>query len=47
MYWGVKKKLSLFSLLQIQEMEISRMKAERILREHKGNVVDALTELVN
>ncbi|KAK7096040.1 huntingtin-interacting protein K-like [Littorina saxatilis] len=33
--------------LIIQEMEIPRMKAERVLREHKGNVVDALTELVN
>lgn len=32
---------------QVQEMEIPRNKAERILREHKGNVVEALTELIN
>ncbi|PVD36373.1 hypothetical protein C0Q70_03355 [Pomacea canaliculata] len=33
--------------LIVQEMEISRVKAERVLREHKGNVVEALTELIN
>ena len=35
-----------FFLLQVNEMEVNRMVAERKLREHKGNVVEALTELV-
>lgn len=33
--------------LQMSEMEISRAAAERSLREHMGNVVDALIALTN
>lgn len=33
--------------LQINEMEIPRTLAERKLREHRGNVVEALIELTN
>uniref|UniRef100_A0A0A9WYV2 Huntingtin-interacting protein K n=1 Tax=Lygus hesperus TaxID=30085 RepID=A0A0A9WYV2_LYGHE len=33
--------------LIVNEFEISRPKAERVLREHLGNVVDALTALTN
>ncbi|BES96018.1 unnamed protein product [Nesidiocoris tenuis] len=33
--------------LIVTEFEISRPKAERVLREHHGNVVDALTALTN
>merc|ERR1711894_585839 len=33
--------------LIVQEMEISRMAAERKLREHQGNVVATLIELTN
>ncbi|KAL5020435.1 hypothetical protein ScPMuIL_003327 [Solemya velum] len=33
--------------LIVYEMEISRAVAERKLREHKGNVVEALVELTN
>jgi NACalpha-BTF3-like transcription factor len=33
--------------LIVNEMEISRMAAERKLREHKGNVVEALVALTN
>jgi hypothetical protein len=36
-----------FSIFQVNEMEISRMLAERKLRELKGNVVEALIELTN
>ncbi|GFN82405.1 huntingtin-interacting protein k-like [Plakobranchus ocellatus] len=31
----------------VQEMEISRIRAERVLREYKGNVVEALVFLTN
>ncbi|BFZ02394.1 hypothetical protein BsWGS_05433 [Bradybaena similaris] len=31
----------------VQEMEISRTQAERVLREYKGNIVDALGFLTN
>jgi len=31
----------------VNEMEIPRTKAERVLREYKGNVVDALVFLTN
>lgn len=34
-------------LLQMSEMEISRAVAERSLREHMGNVVEALVTLTN
>lgn len=34
-------------LLQMSEMEISRTVAERSLREHMGNVVEALVALTN
>ena len=33
--------------LIVQEMEISRERAERVLREHDGNVVNALVYLTN
>lgn len=33
--------------LQMTEMEISRAAAERSLREHMGNVVEALITLTN
>jgi len=33
--------------LVMKEMEISKAKAEKTLRECKGNIVDALTVLVN
>ncbi|XP_074658199.1 huntingtin-interacting protein K-like [Tubulanus polymorphus] len=33
--------------LIVREMEISNAKAERILREHKGDIVPALIELTN
>ncbi|XP_008546877.1 huntingtin-interacting protein K [Microplitis mediator] len=33
--------------LIMKEMEISRSRAERTLREHRGNVVDALVTLTN
>ncbi|XP_059484094.1 huntingtin-interacting protein K [Neocloeon triangulifer] len=33
--------------LMVHEMEISRILAERTLREHHGNVVDALISLTN
>lgn len=33
--------------LQMNEMEISRAAAERSLREHMGNVVEALITLTN
>jgi len=33
--------------LIVEEMEISRTAAERSLREHKGNVLDALLSLTN
>ena len=33
--------------LQMTEMEISRAAAERSLREHMGNVVEALIALTN
>ncbi|KAH3753586.1 huntingtin-interacting protein K-like [Dreissena polymorpha] len=33
--------------LIVKEMEITRLMAERMLREHRGNVVDALIELTN
>ena len=34
-------------LFQVHEMEIARNQAERKLREHKGNVVEALIALTN
>lgn len=34
-------------MLQVKEMEISRILAERTLREHRGDVVAALTTLTN
>ena len=33
--------------LIVAEMEISKVKAERTLREHKGNIVEALAALTN
>lgn len=39
--------LSCGSFLQMNEMEISRAAAERSLREHMGNVVEALITLTN
>ena len=33
--------------LIMKEMEVSKVKAERTLRECKGNIVEALTVLVN
>ena len=33
--------------LVMNEMEVSKLKAERTLRECKGNIVEALTVLVN
>ncbi len=33
--------------LVVKEMEIPRIKAERTLREHQGNVVNALAALTN
>ena len=33
--------------LIMQELEIPKGKAERTLREHQGNVVEALTSLTN
>ena len=33
--------------LIVEEMEISKSKAERTLREHEGNVVEALAALTN
>ena len=33
--------------LIVEEMEISKTKAERTLREHAGNVVEALASLTN
>ena len=33
--------------LIMTEMEVTKDKAERVLRENKGNVVEALTVLVN
>lgn len=38
---------SLILSLQMTEMEISRAAAERSLREHMGNVVEALIALTN
>ena len=38
---------SYFVFIQIQEMEITRTAAERSLRENKGDVVQALLQLVN
>lgn len=38
---------SLILFLQMTEMEISRAAAERSLREHMGNVVEALIALTN
>ena len=32
--------------LQVNELETTRTVAERKLREHSGNVVEALTELI-
>ena len=43
---SVVKNLSLVVCFQVNEMEISKTAAERKLREHKGSVVGALTELV-
>lgn len=37
----------LWRSLQMTEMEISRAAAERSLREHMGNVVEALITLTN
>lgn len=34
-------------MLQVREMEISRTLAERKLREHRGNVVEALQSLTD
>jgi predicted DNA-binding protein (UPF0251 family) len=40
--------LNYFCFFQIaEEMEISKTKAERTLREHQGNVVEALASLTN
>lgn len=39
--------LSIITVSQMSEMEISRMVAERSLREHMGNVVEALVALTN
>lgn len=33
--------------LIVEEMEVPRAKAERCLREHQGNVVEALATLTN
>lgn len=38
---------NLFILLQVKEMEITRSLAERKLREHRGNVVEALQSLTD
>ena len=43
---SVVKKVSPVVCFQVNEMEISKTAAERKLREHKGSVVGALTELV-
>jgi len=32
---------------QVNEMELTRTTAERVLREHKGNVFEALVTLTN
>ena len=45
-YWYIKGKLEVI-LFQVHEMEIARNQAERKLREHKGNVVEALIALTN
>lgn len=39
--------VSLLSHLQMKEMEINRNLAERTLREHRGDVVQALITLTN
>ena len=33
--------------LIVQELEVTKAKAERTLREHQGNVVEAMTALTN
>lgn len=40
-------KVSHMHAFQIKEMEISRSVAEQTLREHRGNVVEALITLTN
>ena len=37
----------LFLCIKVEEMEIPRAVAERSLREHKGDVVEALVTLTN
>lgn len=38
---------NIFVSIQMNEMELPRAIAERTLREHHGNVVDALVELTD
>lgn len=50
MFWwhiNAREVTSLILFLQMTEMEISRAAAERSLREHMGNVVEALIALTN
>ena len=37
----------ILSVWQVNEMELTRSVAERVLREHKGNVFEALVDLTN
>ena len=54
-YWPVESVLTSITFLfmesclkfQVEEMEIPRAVAERSLREHKGDVVEALVSLTN
>ena len=44
---SLKIAMVFFSFAQVNELLISRQQAEKVLREHRGDVVNALTALTN